>query len=64
MSGATSLPIWVYRTAHLFTMDDKPPRCEDYVRDKMFAIDFDEKSVRVSRCLNLIAATGKPTSCI
>ena len=41
--------------SHLLTMDAKPPRCEDYVRDKMFAIDFDEKSVRVSRCLNLIA---------
>ncbi len=44
---------------HLFTMDAKPPRCEDYVRDKMFAIDFDEKSVRVSRCLNLIAGDGE-----
>ncbi len=41
--------------SHLFTMDAKPQRCEDYVRDKVFAIDFDEKSVRVSRCLNLIA---------
>ena len=40
-------------------MDDKPARCEDYVRDKMFAIDFDEKSVRVSRCLNLIAGDGE-----
>ena len=44
---------------HLFTMDSKPPRCQDYVRDKMFAIDFDEKSVRVSRCLNLIAGDGE-----
>ena len=43
----------------LFTMDPKPPRCEDYVRDKTFAIDFDEKSVRVSRCLNLIAGDGE-----
>ena len=40
-------------------MDPKPPRCEDYVRDKTFAIDFDEKSVRVSRCLNLIAGDGE-----
>ena len=45
--------------SHLFTMDAKPARCEDYVRDKMFAIDFDEKSVRVSRCLNLIAGDGE-----
>ena len=45
--------------SHLLTMDAKPPRCEDYVCDKMFAIDFDEKSVRVSRCLNLIAGDGE-----
>ena len=45
--------------SHLFTMDDKPPRCGDYVRDKIFAIDFDEKSVRVARCLNLIAGDGE-----
>ncbi len=45
--------------SHLLTSDTKPPRCEDYVRDKMFAIDFDEKSVRVSRCLNLIAGDGE-----
>ena len=45
--------------SHLLTMDVKPPRCEDYVRDKMFAIDFDEMSVRVSRCLNLIAGDGE-----
>ena len=34
---------------------DSPLRCQDYVRDRIFAIDFDERSVRVSRCLNLIA---------
>ena len=45
--------------SHLLTMDAKPSRCGDYVRDKMFAIDFDEKSVRVSRCLNLIAGDGE-----
>ncbi len=45
--------------SYLFTMDAKPPRCGDYVRDKIFAIDFDEKSVRVSRCLNLIAGDGE-----
>lgn len=45
--------------SHLFTMDAKPLRYQDYVRDKVFAIDFDEKSVRVSRCLNLIAGDGE-----
>ena len=45
--------------SHLLTMEAKPPRCEDYVRNKMFAIDFDEKSVRVARCLNLIAGDGE-----
>jgi type I restriction enzyme M protein len=44
---------------HLFTMEEKPHRCIDYVRDNVFAIDFDEKSVRVSRCLNLIAGDGE-----
>lgn len=45
--------------SNLFTMEDKPQRCKDYVRDKVFAIDFDEKSVRVARCLNLIAGDGQ-----
>ncbi|GLK83705.1 hypothetical protein [Ancylobacter defluvii] len=29
----------------------EPHRCVDYVRDNVFGIDFDEKSVRVSRGL-------------
>lgn len=45
--------------SHLFTMEDKPQRCKDYVNDQVFAIDFDEKSVRVARCLNLIAGDGQ-----
>jgi type I restriction enzyme M protein len=45
--------------SHLFTMEKKPARCAKYVQDKVFAIDFDEKSVRVSRCLNLIAGDGQ-----
>ncbi|MDF2466421.1 MAG: hypothetical protein K0Q43_4656 [Ramlibacter sp.] len=44
---------------HLFTTEQKPPRCTDYVRDKVFAIDFDEKAVRVGRTLNLIAGDGE-----
>jgi len=45
--------------SHLFTMEEKPERCRDYVREKAFGIDFDEKSVRVARCLNLIAGDGQ-----
>jgi type I restriction enzyme M protein len=45
--------------SHLFTMEQKPQRCVDYVQKKIFAIDFDEKSVRVARCLNLIAGDGQ-----
>jgi type I restriction enzyme M protein len=45
--------------SHLFTMEEKPARCADYVREKVFAIDFDEKSIRVARCLNLIAGDGE-----
>ena len=45
--------------SHLFTTEEKSPRCKDYVRDKVFAIDFDEKTVRVGRTLNLIAGDGQ-----
>lgn len=45
--------------SHLFTTEKKPPSCEDYVREKVFAIDFDEKAVRVGRTLNLIAGDGQ-----
>jgi type I restriction enzyme M protein len=44
---------------HLFSMDRKPARCYKYVQEKVFGIDFDEKSVRVARCLNLIAGDGQ-----
>src|SRR5207247_1182780 len=45
--------------SHLFTMERKPQRCYDYVIENVFGIDFDEKSVRVARCLNLIAGDGQ-----
>ncbi|MDR2789620.1 MAG: N-6 DNA methylase [Campylobacteraceae bacterium] len=45
--------------SHLFTLERKPARCVDYVNDKVFAIDFDEKAVRVGRTLNLIAGDGQ-----
>ncbi len=45
--------------SHLFTAEQKPVRCDDYVKKNIFAIDFDEKAVRVSRTLNLIAGDGQ-----
>lgn len=45
--------------SHLFTTERKPPECEDYVKENVFAIDFDEKCVRVARTLNLIAGDGR-----
>jgi type I restriction enzyme M protein len=45
--------------SHLFTLEDKPVECVDYVQEKVFAIDFDEKAVRVGRTLNLIAGDGQ-----
>lgn len=45
--------------SHLFSLERKPPECEDYVSKNVFAIDFDEKTVRVARTLNLIAGDGK-----
>ena len=47
------------QTSELFTLEKKPYRCEEYVREKVFAIDFDEKAVRVARTLNLIAGDGQ-----
>ena len=44
---------------HLFTAEKKPHYCTDYVQEKVFAIDFDEKAVRVARALNLIAGDGQ-----
>ncbi len=44
---------------HLFTTEEKPVECIDYVQNKVFAIDFDERAVRVARTLNLIAGDGQ-----
>jgi len=43
----------------LFGTEAKPAACVDYVSEKVFAIDFDEKAVRVARTLNLIAGDGQ-----
>ncbi len=45
--------------SHLFTSQEKPVECNDYVNSKVFGIDFDEKTVRVARMLNLIAGDGQ-----
>lgn len=45
--------------SHLFTAEEKLPEQKDYVQNKVFAIDFDEKAVRVARTLNLIAGDGQ-----
>ena len=43
----------------MLTAEEKPIECIEYVRNKIFAIDFDEKAVRVARTLNLIAGDGQ-----
>jgi len=45
--------------SHLFTLEKKPADCAKYVNEKVFAIDFDERAVRVARTLNLIAGDGQ-----
>jgi type I restriction enzyme M protein len=47
------------KRSHLFTLEKKPAECTDYVQNNVFAIDFDEKVVRVARMLNLIAGDGQ-----
>jgi type I restriction enzyme M protein len=47
------------KKSHLFTLEQKPAECSDYVQNKVFAIDFDERAVRVARTLNLIAGDGQ-----
>lgn len=42
----------------LFTAEEKEPRALKYVQNKVFGIDFDPKTVRVARTLNLIAGDG------
>ena len=42
-----------------FTAFERTEDERNYVRDNVFAIDFDEKTVRVARTLNLIAGDGQ-----
>jgi type I restriction enzyme M protein len=41
-----------------FTSEERTEIEKDYVKEKAFGIDFDEKTVRVARTLNLIAGDG------
>ncbi|MGI9461745.1 MAG: N-6 DNA methylase [Alphaproteobacteria bacterium] len=43
----------------LYSSDVKKPPYVDYVQKNVFAIDFDDKVVRVARTLNLIAGDGE-----
>lgn len=45
--------------SHLFTAVKKGREETEYVQNNVFAIDFDEKVVRVARTLNLIAGDGQ-----
>lgn len=51
---AKGLPI-----GDIYTAEDKTIEEQDYVANNIFAIDFDEKTVRVGRTLNLIAGDGQ-----
>ena len=42
-----------------FTASERTTEETDFVRDNVFGIDFDEKTVRVARTLNLIAGDGQ-----
>jgi len=44
--------------SHLLTAEEKHPRALKYVKEKVFGIDFDKKTVRVARMLNIIAGDG------
>lgn len=44
--------------SHLFTAEKKQDRALDYVKEKVFGLDFDKKTVRVARMLNIIAGDG------
>ena len=59
-SGSCGFPVHtIFKlTGHLFTTEEIPESDKQEVL-KVFGIDFDEKAVRVSRTLNLIAGDGE-----
>lgn len=56
-AGSCGFP--VHTMFYVWKNISNPQDCEDYVGSNIFAIDFDEKTVRVARTLNLIAGDGK-----
>ncbi|WP_158652127.1 restriction endonuclease subunit M [Helicobacter bizzozeronii] len=70
-SGSCGFPIhtcfyvWqqIYKAQNLpenemLTAEEKIPEAIDYVKDHVFAIDFDPRTTRISKMLNLIAGDG------
>jgi type I restriction enzyme M protein len=59
-SGSCGFPVHtIFKlTGHLFTNEEIPEQDKEHVL-KVFGIDFDEKTVRVARTLNLIAGDGE-----
>jgi len=59
-SGSCGFPVHTifYITGHLFSNAEIPEKEKEHIL-KIFGIDFDEKAVRVSRTLNLIAGDGE-----
>jgi len=59
-SGSCGFPVHtIFKlTGHLFTNEEIPEEDKRHVL-KVFGIDFDEKTVRVARTLNLIAGDGE-----
>ena len=60
-SGSCGFPVHTYFqvTGRPFTNTEKSESDRQYMRKKVFGIDFDEKAVRVARTLNLIAGDGE-----
>lgn len=59
-SGSCGFPVHTLfkLTGHLFTNEEIPEQDKQHVL-RVFGIDFDEKTVRVARTLNLIAGDGE-----
>lgn len=60
-SGSCGFPVHTFFqvTGSPFTNAEMPAPDQQYVRNNIFGIDFDEKTVRVARTLNLIAGDGE-----
>ncbi len=60
-AGSCGFPVHTFFqvTGSPFTNAEMSATDKQYVRDNIFGIDFDEKTVRVARTLNLIAGDGE-----